>query len=150
LVLAPVVKLGNTKDKQLRMVARSIRGFTKKWDGREVFPFEPIDKKEGVSLADMMIKPNDENPLNCPTASHVSSAHFPNGSSGKSILHLGQIAKTGKFANYDYGSEKNLIMYGQEEAPILDVSQIKDVPIAIFAGLQDNYSSIEDVHWLKD
>lgn len=140
----------NSNDTQLKMIARSLRGFTRRWAGIEVFPFEPIDKKEGVSLADMMIKPNDENPINCPTASHVSSAHFPNGSSGKAVLHLGQMAKSGVFAKYDYGSEKNMIEYGQEEAPILDVSQIKDVPIAMFAGLQDNYSSIEDVHWLKD
>ena len=76
-------------------------------------------------MADMMIKPNDNaDEINCPEATHVSSAHFPNGSGGKAICHLGQLAKSGEFRRWDFGSEKNLEKYGTEEAPIIDVSKI--------------------------
>lgn len=51
---------------------------------------------------------------------------------------------------YDYGPEMNLKRYGSEEAPAIDFSTIKDVPIAVFAGKYDLFQPVEDIRKVKD
>ena len=40
--------------------------------------------------------------------------------------------------------------YGNNEPPQVDISQIKDVPIAIFAGKYDLLATLKDLHWVRD
>ena len=40
--------------------------------------------------------------------------------------------------------------YGTKEPPIVDISQIRDVPIAIFAGKHDLIAPLRDLHWVRD
>lgn len=53
------------------------------------------------------------------------------------------------FKKFDYGPKKNKEKYGQEKAPVIDVSQIRDVPVAMFVGKYDGLSNIKDNRWLK-
>lgn len=38
--------------------------------------------------------------------------HFPNGCSGKQLIHFGQVIAKGKFIEFDYGRWRNLKVYG--------------------------------------
>ena len=40
--------------------------------------------------------------------------------------------------------------YGQEVPPIIDVSILKHVPIAMFVGEQDPLANTEDCRWARD
>lgn len=52
--------------------------------------------------------------------------------------------------NYDYGKEENWLRYGSYTPPNLDISKIKDVPIALFVGKQDDLSTPEVGQWTKN
>ena len=43
----------------------------------------------------------------------------------------------------DYGEQFNQIKYGSEKPPVYDLKQIK-IPIALFIGLTDGLTSLED------
>jgi hypothetical protein len=77
-------------------------------------------------------------------------AHFPAGSSLKSLKHFKQVMKAKRFEHYDYGPEENLKRYGQEAAPEIPLQNIVDFPIALLAGTEDKLAHIEDVRWLKE
>ena len=51
---------------------------------------------------------------------------------------------------YDYGKDKNLVKYGQEKPPSIDLTQIKDVPIAMFVGKQDDLGTPALGRWTKE
>ncbi|XP_029171217.1 lipase 1-like [Nylanderia fulva] len=70
--------------------------------------------------------------------------HDPAGSSAKTFLHYVQAIQSGKFREYDYGSEKNLLMYNSVEAPDYDLTKIT-VPIALFYGKNDFLCDLADV-----
>ncbi|XP_068082802.1 lipase member K isoform X2 [Anabrus simplex] len=63
-------------------------------------------------------------------------SHGPAGASIKSFQHFGQNINSGEFMKYDYGEEKNLIMYGSRIPPKYDVSKIT-VPVAIMYAQND-------------
>ncbi|EFN63086.1 Lipase 3 [Camponotus floridanus] len=63
-------------------------------------------------------------------------SHDPAGASTKTILHYIQIYQTGKFRKYDYGLDKNLLVYNSSEPPDYNLANIT-VPIALFYGLGD-------------
>ncbi|XP_029167696.1 lipase 1-like [Nylanderia fulva] len=62
--------------------------------------------------------------------------HIPAGSSAKSWIHYTQGIPLGTFREYDYGREKNLLMYNSVEPPDYDLTKIT-VPIALFYGNND-------------
>lgn len=51
---------------------------------------------------------------------------------------------------YDYGSVLNWKIYKSYEPPLIDLKNIKDIPIAIIAGTQDLLVSIDDARWVKE
>ncbi|XP_077207069.1 lipase member M-like [Paroedura picta] len=62
-------------------------------------------------------------------------SHAPDFTSVKNILHWGQVAKSGEFRNYDYGS--GLVdKYNKTSPPLYKIEEIT-VPIAIWHGAQD-------------
>ncbi|GAB1867614.1 Lipase 3 [Camponotus japonicus] len=63
-------------------------------------------------------------------------SHDPAGASTKTILHYVQIYQTGKFRKYDYGLDKNLLVYNSSEPPDYNLANIT-FPIALFYGLGD-------------
>ncbi|CAL1684028.1 unnamed protein product [Lasius platythorax] len=61
----------------------------------------------------------------------VILGHFPASTSTKTLLHFGQEIQSGKFCRYDYGREKNFLIYNSVEPPDYNVTSIT-VPIALF------------------
>ncbi|XP_068082718.1 gastric triacylglycerol lipase isoform X2 [Anabrus simplex] len=62
--------------------------------------------------------------------------HAPAGASIKTFQHFGQNINSGEFRKYDYGEEKNRIVYGSLIPPKYDVSKIT-VPVAIMYAQND-------------
>ena len=80
----------------------------------------------------------------------MKKGHFPNGSSFKTFIHWSQIvSRGGQFQKFDYGPRKNMKLYGQRSAPVLDLANVKDVPIALFVGNRDGLATITDSHFLR-
>ncbi|XP_072762502.1 lipase 3-like [Anoplolepis gracilipes] len=71
-------------------------------------------------------------------------SHDPAGASAKTLLHFSQGYQSGKFRQYDYGREENMLKYNSPEPPDYDLANIK-VPIALFYGLNDWLVNITDV-----
>ncbi|XP_067000567.2 lipase 1 isoform X3 [Anabrus simplex] len=76
-------------------------------------------------------------------------SHGPAGASIKSFQHFGQNINSGEFMKYDYGEEKNLIMYGSRIPPKYDVSKIT-VPVAIMYAQNDIITDPRDVAKTKE
>lgn len=74
----------------------------------------------------------------------------PAGTSFLNILHYIQMAQTGVFAAFDFGSEEaNLRRYGRRRPPIYDLSRINSSDIIMVSGLLDLFAHPEDVGRLK-
>ncbi|XP_024882714.1 uncharacterized protein LOC112461630 [Temnothorax curvispinosus] len=74
----------------------------------------------------------------------VILSHDPAGASTKTLLHFGQEIESGKFRQYDYGSEKNLLIYNATEPPDYNLANIT-VPIALFYADNDWLANSLDV-----
>ena len=67
----------------------------------------------------------------------VFLAHFPSGSSLKTLLHFAQNIR-----------HKNFATYGDMKP--YDFSKVKDIPVALFVGDEDRLATVEDNRILKD
>jgi hypothetical protein len=55
------------------------------------------------------------------------------------------------FYLYDWGSKKdNQARYGQDTPPIVDLTQIKELPTAMFVGSVDDLGDPTDASWARD
>lgn len=63
-------------------------------------------------------------------------SHDPAGASTKTLVHFSQGIQSGKFRQYDYGHEKNLLIYNTTEPPDYNLTNIT-VPIALFYADND-------------
>jgi len=80
----------------------------------------------------------DEDPaLNDAGRTPVYLGHFPSGTSLRSLNHYGQILNAKKFQRMDFGSSKNKQLYNQATPPVIDLQNIKSVPIGMFVGTSD-------------
>ncbi|KAG8262757.1 hypothetical protein J6590_047277 [Homalodisca vitripennis] len=70
-------------------------------------------------------------------------SHVPTGASPKTLSHLGQLSKSGRFCNYDYGSEENLARYGSSSPPDYDLSKTS-MPVINFYGEGDTLVDSRD------
>ncbi|XP_003424407.1 lipase 3 [Nasonia vitripennis] len=70
--------------------------------------------------------------------------HYPQGSSLETLLHYRQIMISGKFRQYDFGPEGNYIRYKNMTPPEYPLERIT-VPIVLYYGLNDAYTTKEDV-----
>ncbi|XP_067206779.1 lipase 3-like [Linepithema humile] len=75
-------------------------------------------------------------------------AHFPSGTSVKTVLHYIQAINSGKFRAYDYGRQKNMQIYNATVPPDYDLSRIT-VPIALIHGNNDWIVNEKDVKKLR-
>ncbi|KAL0883487.1 hypothetical protein ABMA27_016855 [Loxostege sticticalis] len=74
--------------------------------------------------------------------------HFPAGTSRKTFGHFVQIARTGRFAQYNYGAIKNRLVYKSADFPDYNLSNAT-MPIVLIAAKNDGFSGIKDVERLK-
>lgn len=157
--LAPVVHLGNTDSIFIKMVSR-MDGFASwlfsKWSIGEVFKKGTVKDHGGLcrfipfcstiaGFLDSVLNPAED-----PGITLVSSAHFPNGASIQQLVHYGQLVKSGEFRYFDYGKKGNYEHYRDKVPPLIDISEITEVPIAMFVNKQDTLANIYDNRWLKD
>ena len=56
---------------------------------------------------------------------------------------------SGKFQKFDYYSQ-NIVKYNQPEPPIIDISKITKMPIAMFVGVEDPLVEPFDARWTRD
>ena len=84
------------------------------------------------------------------TAVQRMGSRFHQGYSLKTLEYWSQIFKKNRFAKYDYGETENLKKYGSVDPPVVDISKIKDVPIAIMVGIHDRLVPIRDSRWIKE
>ncbi|KAL1502477.1 hypothetical protein ABEB36_007613 [Hypothenemus hampei] len=71
----------------------------------------------------------------------------PAGLSFKQLFHYGQEIRTKSFRQYDYGTTKNLEVYGSNDPPAYNTSEIT-VPVAAYYGKNDYFAAVEDVNKL--
>jgi lysosomal acid lipase/cholesteryl ester hydrolase len=88
--------------------------------------------------------------MNCPERIKVYMAHYPSGSSLKSLIHFKQLIDAKQFQKFDYGEEENLKLYGSAKAPKYNLENIQDIPIILCGGLNDKLTHIEDIRWLRE
>ena len=49
----------------------------------------------------------------------------------------------------DYGASKNMRVYGHKTPPVINLKNIKSVPIGLFVGKLDVLATIKDNRWAK-
>ncbi|XP_055851844.1 lipase 3 [Episyrphus balteatus] len=74
-------------------------------------------------------------------------ANFPVGGSFKQIMHYFQSYNSGKFRQYDYGPEKNKIVYNQTSPPDYQLDRVT-VPTFIYFSVNDYIVSVRDIQRL--
>ncbi|XP_077531095.1 lipase 3-like [Haemaphysalis longicornis] len=99
--------------------------------------FLPVDIAVGAS----------EEQLN-KTRKPVYLAHQPVGTSVQNIIHYTQMYRAKNFIMYNYGSDKNLVRYGQGEPPEYPLENVV-APIALFTGASDRFANPTDVMDLR-
>ena len=75
---------------------------------------------------------------------------FTQGYNLKTFEYWSQIYTHNRFAKFDYGEHENLKRYGSPEPPTVDLTQIRDVPIALMVGIHDKLVPIAASRWIKD
>ncbi len=76
--------------------------------------------------------------------------HIPGGTSTRNINHWVQFYSTKEFKQYDYGVERNYMIYGQPTPPHYDLNKFKDYSIKSLMTTSDAdpFSKIEDCQHL--
>jgi len=152
--------MSNTDDQLLKLVARMDQsfGWFMRFAGKlEVMPLNKFKRKEddffcriipGCRLWQNLIA-SIFNSMDETSRDKAFESHFPNGASLQQILHFSQLINSGNFQYYDYGKRMNLQKYGEEKPPLIDVTNIKDVPIALFVGAYDTLANVNDARKLR-
>ncbi|KAE8750091.1 Lipase 3-like [Frankliniella occidentalis] len=76
-------------------------------------------------------------------------AHMPAGASVKTLIHYGQLIRSGTFRRYDYGLVRNLWHYGSTRPPAYNLDNVR-VPVSLHYSDNDWVSGPRDVHALYD
>ncbi|NXF95836.1 LIPM Lipase, partial [Eubucco bourcierii] len=158
--LAPVVTVSHAKgpimemffllDKQLRM-SQLLLGKTdaslrirKLWRFLPKLCGHPLLHKPCANLFFLLGGYNEKN-LNM-TRLDVYTAHFPDRTSVKNIIHWIQVRRSGEFKAFSYGSE-NQARYHQETPLSYQVEKMP-VPTVLWSGGQDWVADLKDIHLL--
>ncbi|KAK6637680.1 hypothetical protein RUM44_008102 [Polyplax serrata] len=78
------------------------------------------------------------------TLSPLLISHFTLGVGAKELLHLLQISESDKFRAFDYGTPRNLKIYGSIEPPQFNLSKVQ-VPTYLYYGPNDFFVSERDL-----
>jgi len=73
----------------------------------------------------------------------VFLGHFPSGTSSKDLTHFAQNTRSKLFAQYDYGTEKNMELYKQPTPPEYDLTKIQN-KVCLFVGKDDRLATPAD------
>lgn len=78
----------------------------------------------------------------------VISTHIPAGVSTKTFIHFFQIYLSKRFQRFDFGAERNKMLYSTAQPPEFPISQIT-APVHLFVSDSDWVSTVEDVKTLR-
>lgn len=101
------------------------------------------------SFCSIMLQMSDENPwYNNKAITSTLSAHYPSGTSIKSLLHfrqqiINQDSIKPRFTLYDYGEVENIKIYGKSTPTEYDLNRIQ-IPVRLFVGKQDKIATFKD------
>ncbi|KAI5645180.1 alpha/beta hydrolase fold domain-containing protein [Phthorimaea operculella] len=84
------------------------------------------------------------------TQAPVMFSHYPSSFSSKQLIHFGQLVQSGKFRRFDYGSDKNVDVYGTKSPPDYPVGKINTPVAIVYSRANDWVSVYEDVLILKN
>ncbi|XP_046666736.1 lipase 1-like [Homalodisca vitripennis] len=62
--------------------------------------------------------------------------HVPAGATTKTLVHYAQEIKSNQFQRYDYGAERNIILYNSTTPPLYNLSKVS-VPVSLHYGDND-------------
>jgi pimeloyl-ACP methyl ester carboxylesterase len=79
----------------------------------------------------------------------IIMAHVPGGTSIRGVVHFAQMIVSGIFRMFDYGTDKNLEVYGQSTPPQYHPRDIR-VPVTLFWSDKDSLTQEDDFGWLED
>ena len=158
--LAPVVKLESCTNSLIKLVKDSsnIEKLMVKSGLYELTPLKKNNKSAAYlhrllpSISDLGIKllsDEDSTEINSKSI-EAFMAHYPSGTSLKTLLHFKQLMNTGEFRHFDYGTDENFKRYNSPYPPLIPLENIEDFPVAMIAGTKDKLADIEDVRWLKE
>ena len=161
IALAPVANLKHTPNEMLKTAAsqwRSLEPAIRHFNAYEIR--NPAQDKAltafcttSGSLCDGIknFLNMELSPYNVDSREIVSDYRPGSSCSLKQVIHYGQLANSGVFKQYDYGSDaENTKHYGTHTPPLLPLSNIKKVPIAMFVGLQDVLADPTDTRLVRD
>ncbi|CAH0547939.1 unnamed protein product [Brassicogethes aeneus] len=77
------------------------------------------------------------------------SGIFPAGGSVKQLEHFIQVREAKSFVHFDYGPEENLKRYNSTKPPKYDLKSM-DLPTYIYAGQNDIFVAVQDLHEIAD
>ena len=155
IALAPIARVGNMKSTLLNIVnkLKSHNLFSE-----EVFPAKTSKFSIWVNETFPKISNTLIDSISDDNSYHVNNqkrvkvylAHYPSGTSLKSLNHFSQNVKSKKFTKYDYEKEANCHIYKSIVPTEYDLRTIKGFKIALICGENDKLSSLIDVEWLKE
>ncbi|NXG51523.1 LIPM Lipase, partial [Psilopogon haemacephalus] len=146
----PIMKMSFLLDKLFRISQLLLGNMDASLRIRKLWRFlpslcrHPLLHKPCANLFYLMGGYNKKN-LNM-TRLDVYTAHFPDRTSVKNIIHWAQVRKSGEFKAFNYGSE-NQAMYHQGVPPSYEVEEMP-VPTVVWAGGQDWVADLKDIHLL--
>ncbi|PSN49939.1 Lipase 1 [Blattella germanica] len=74
----------------------------------------------------------------------VMLTHTPAGCSTRQVTHFAQAAVSGEFKQFDFGTSKNIDVYGQETPPMYDFSKVT-TPVTLFYSDNDILAPMDNV-----
>ena len=77
-------------------------------------------------------------------------AHYPSGTTLKTLKHIIQNVEANRFQRYDYGTQQNREIYGSDIPPAYNLSSISGMKIFYVTGDLDDTSVPEDNAVLRD
>ncbi|CAH0715828.1 unnamed protein product, partial [Brenthis ino] len=83
-----------------------------------------------------------------PSFFRIINSHFPAGTSAKSLVHYLQVGYRKTFAPFDYGDERNQVIYNSSVPPPYALNNVT-FPTALLAARNDYLSTLPDVDLLK-
>lgn len=157
--LAPVGYLGNIKSPLIKAIAtftNSLETISTILGANEIFPNGILNEITGQKLCVeeaitqvlctnllFLICGYDVKQLNV-TMLPVVLGHTPAGASAKQFAHYGQLYKSGKFVQYDYGLIENRRRYGTFKPPAYNLTAIR-TPVFLHYAENDWLSTPKDV-----
>ncbi|XP_073941845.1 lipase 3-like [Choristoneura fumiferana] len=104
--------------------------------------------EEDLCTNPLILMANGGIDTNIQSVKHQLYDQTPGGGSTKTVLHYAQLIQSGLFQRFDYGTVKNLLVYGKAAPPEYALNEISS-PLVVISSPSDWLSSTRDVETLS-